>query len=81
MNEEQFLNLLKNMTGSINEYLEKECLRLFRSGGIDPASYQDAPAALLKVVMRVALSNLRDQYSSPSCFTKYKKDEKNLMLF
>lgn len=82
MDEKQFLKQIREMKKDAGKYLEKECLRLFRSGGIDPASYQDAPAALLKVIMRVALNNLRDQYGYPgSRVNKYNKDERNLMHF
>jgi len=49
------------MGKDINDYIAKETVRLFESGGIIPADYENN-YLLPKIIISIALRNLSDQY-------------------
>ena len=41
MNEKQFVSKIKTVKKDINNYLEKECLRLYKGEGINTDSFEN----------------------------------------
>lgn len=61
MTEKQCIAKIKSMKKDVNQYLDKECLRLIRSGGIDVSKAAD-DYAIPKVILAVALENVLFQW-------------------
>jgi hypothetical protein len=77
MTKKQFTKKLKEINKDIKNYLEKEALRLFESGGIDTSSYENN-YLLPKICLYVALKNTIYQYRPLS---DYIKEANNLENF
>ncbi len=65
MTEKQFMSLVKSMKKDMNEFIERECRRLFNSGAIDPQDYDAATTQYIlpKIILTVALQNAAWQYA------------------
>jgi len=61
MTEKQFIKKVKESLKENRCYIEKESLRLFRSGGVDIQRYENN-FMLPKIVLTVAYKNLSFQY-------------------
>jgi hypothetical protein len=61
MTKTQFKKKIASMKQEINQYIDKETLRLFDSGAIDTTIYED-DYTLPKIVISTALKNLSFQY-------------------
>ena len=61
MTKNDFNNRIKEMLVDCQEYLLKDCNRLFESGGIDPEEFEN-DYILPKIILAVALKNLSYQY-------------------
>jgi hypothetical protein len=61
MTQTQFIKKIRSMKKDINEYVEKESLRLFNSGAIDRSTYA-ADFLLPKIILCATLENLCRQY-------------------
>lgn len=78
MEKALFTEKVDSMLPSLMEAIRKECDRLYRCGGVDPASYGE-DFALPKLILYVALENLGAQYKPR--FTGYRRDAENLKHF
>ena len=78
MNEYDFTIKIKEMITDCNEYLLKECKKLFESGGVDTSKFSN-DYILPKIVLTVALNNAAYQYEPHG--KEYKKDMRNLSYF
>ncbi len=65
------------MRKDCNKYIDKECLKLFDSGGIDNSSFSNN-YLLPKIILHVALKNLAQQYKPLS---GYSEDINNLLKY
>lgn len=61
MTTEQFEEKVKELTSDSVEWLQKECVRLFKSGAVDTDGAEDN-CRLPKNILVVALENLSRQY-------------------
>lgn len=61
MTKTQFKKRLSEMKKDMNQYIEKEAVRLFESGAIDTSEYFDN-YLLPKMILCQTLKNLSDQY-------------------
>ena len=73
-----FKGKVDNMLPDLTKALQKECLRLFDSGGIDTSKY-DTNYILPKIVLSVAIKNQVIQYRP--LYKQHSKDIKNLESF
>lgn len=76
IDEKSAMTKIKEMSKDAIKHVEKEALRLFKSGAINPDDYEDN-YLLPKLIMVVALRNTANQYDNPT----YKKEIKNLSKF
>lgn len=76
MTKTQFRKKIASMKQDINSYIDRETLRLFESGGVDPDSFENS-YALPKIILFVTLQNLGKQYRPLT----YDKELKNLQYF
>lgn len=78
MTEKQFKDKTDELLKEVEPYLKKEVLRLFKSGAIDSNDYEDN-FLLPKIILGVALANLREEYMFSSKIQN--KIVKNLRCF
>lgn len=79
MTKKQLISKVKSMKKDYNQYIEKECARLYDSGAINTEDYlQDF--VLAKIILHVALLNCADQYA-PTHTNAHDEDIKNLKHF
>jgi len=77
MTKKQFIKNLNTLIQTVE--LEKESMRLFESGGIDPNKF-DNDMLLPKIILYVALQNEAEQYR-PLSSTYYSRTIANLKHF
>ena len=73
-----FNQKIDSMLNDDRKYLKKECKRLIKSGAIDTDNYLN-DYELPKIIMYVALNNLKDQRKP--LYKENLKDAKNLLKF
>ena len=78
MTKTQLKKRVSSMKKDINQYIDKEAIRLFDSGGIDRDNYEN-DYLLPKIILTVALHNLSSQYYPHSLLDR--KTAENLKLF
>ena len=77
MTKAQFTKKVKSMKKDLISYIEKECMRLYDCGGVEPKNYENN-YLLPKIVLSVALKNAAFQHEPLS---DYRKVSKNLEKF
>jgi len=80
MTKTQFKKKIASMKKDISRYIDQESLRLFDSGAIDTASYEDG-YLLPSVILSAVFKNLMYQHEPHCIGKKLKKEIDNLNYF